>query len=318
MDIEKKIIGRWADIKNNSSNFYKLIDYFDFKQTRYLTIIRNLEFSVEQGVVEYKRSSLLPVFRLLEGLKYRAVTIEELKIQKENLDELLFVILVQRLFTSGSLKITDTGNAEGISVDSIEIGTILKDILSRIKENPDIRNHPAVKNILVQFTIYKNEKKTMEKLAENIKKPSSSFYENFKITFTKIFKSIRKNYEVILKEDAARIKRKNILLLIPIKQAGSILFRQAKDITKIATSFGFAETEKYKIREILNPVMRAKDATLARIDAELHLYEELGAGLQEATPRQNAEQISLRFNREIISILQKYMEKEFHLKETEQ
>ena len=229
MYIEKKIIGRWVDIRNNSSNFYKLIDYFDFKQTRYLNIIRNLEFSVEEGIIEYKQASLLPVFRLLEDLKYRAVTIAELKIQKENLDELLFIVLLQRLFTSGSLKITDAAKTGGISVESIEIRTILKDILSRIKENPDTRNHPAVKNILVQFTIYKNEKETMKKLADNIKdRASSSFYENFKITFTNIFASIRKNYAVILKEDAAKIKRRNILLLVPIKQAGPVLFRQAK------------------------------------------------------------------------------------------
>lgn len=312
MDIEKKIIGRWVDIRNNSSNFYKLIDYFDFKQTRYLNIIRNLELSVEQGIIEYKQTSLLPVFRLLEDLKYRAVTIADLKIQKENLDELLFVVLIQRLFTSGSLKITDTINAEGIPVDSIEIRTILRDILNRIKENPDARNNPAVKNILVQFAIYKNEKETMKKLADNIKdRASSSFYENFKITFANIFASIRKNYAVILKEDAAKIKRRNILLLVPIKQAGPVLFRQAKEISKISTSFRFAQTEKYKIREILLPVLRAKDSILSRINAEFHLYTEWGKGLQESMPGQNADQISLRFNREIIQALKKYMEKEY-------
>ena len=92
----------------------------------------------------------------------------------------------------------------------------------------------------------------MKKLVETMKnRASSSFYENFKITFTKIFASIRKNYAVILKEDVAKMKKKNILLLAPVKEVGPTLFRQAKDIAKISTCFGFAQTEKYKIREIL-------------------------------------------------------------------
>ena len=151
MDSGKKIIGRWVDVRNNSSNFYKIIDFFKFNENRFLTIIRNLELSVEQGIIEYKYSSLLPVFRLLEDLKYKAVTLPDLKLRQQSLDELLFVILIQRLFISGSLKITDPSQKGGISVETIEIKTILRDILSRIKEDPGLRNHPAFQRLLKEI-----------------------------------------------------------------------------------------------------------------------------------------------------------------------
>jgi hypothetical protein len=117
------------------------------------------------------------------------------------------------------------------------------------------------------------------------------------------------------------MKKKNILLLVPIKKAGPTLFRQAQDIAKISTCFGFAQTEKYKIREILLPVLRAKESTLSRITTELHLYTEWGKGVKEAAPGYYAEQISLHFNREIIQVLKKFMEKNYNtennIKETE-
>jgi hypothetical protein len=159
----------------------------------------------------------------------------------------------------------------------------------------------------------------MKKLSSNITtRSSSSFYENFKATFEKIFTSIRKNYAIILREDAEKIIKKNILATVQLKKAGAVLFNQAKEFSKIATTFSFARVEKYKIREILMPILRTKDNVLGLISWELKCYREMSRDLDEGVPEVNADRISLSFNKEIIAIIKKYVQKEFPVKEQEQ
>ncbi|MBN1699837.1 MAG: hypothetical protein JW881_20165 [Spirochaetales bacterium] len=318
-DLEKKIIGKWVDIRNVSTNFYKIMDYFKFTAPRFTSLLGKLGTSMEQGIVEFKRTSLLPMFRLLENLKFRAVFLDDMARQVEIIEEMLLVVLIQRLIALGNLKISSqTRIDELINAETIEIKSILHDILARIKENPELKKHSAIKNILVQFTIYQNENETMKKLSSNIKtRSSTSFYENFKVTFEKIFASIRRNYEIILREDAEKILKKNILTAVQLKKTGPVLFNQAKEFSKIATTFDFARTEKYKVREILLPILRTKDNVLGLIAWELKCYREMSRDLDEGVPETNADRISLGFNREIIGILKKYIQKEFQIKEEE-
>jgi len=310
-ELSKKIIGNWVDIRGVASNFYKITEYFQFNYQRLSSILSNLKFSSEQGIIEYKRTMLSPIFRLLDTLQYKSVSLDIFLKHGNTIEEIIFIILIQRLFARGTIKFSEKFNIdELISADNIEIDAILKDILTRITKRPELKNNLAIKNILIQFTIYTNEKKTMEKLSANIKShASNSFYENFKTTFNRIYSSIRKNYEIILKEDASKIMKKNILNLVSLKGVSSILYNQAKDFSRIKTTFDFVKTEKYKIRENLLPIFRKKDNFLGLITNELDLYNELGKTLEDV----NGDLIALSFCNELSIFITKYIKKTFNV-----
>jgi hypothetical protein len=311
-ELDKRIIGRWVDIREVSKHLFSIIEFFKLFKQDLSSIADKLRFSSEQGIVEYKRSGIFRLLRILEDVKYKSIGLDVLTSYKTDINHLLFVTLIQRLIGLGAVPLSRQSKSEdSISVDDIEISLILKDVLRRIKANPDFKKNPAIKNILVQFAVFKREKETLTKLNANIKnKSGSSFYKNFKETFDRIFVSIRKNYAMVLKEEASLVTRKNILTLVPIEKIAVICTQQAKLFNKIFATLDFAQNEKFKVREILMMLLRAKTVYLESIEDEMKLYREWGSALGGDNPDKTGIDISQGFKSELIAVLEKLIDKE--------
>ena len=141
-------------------------------------------------------------------------------------------------------------------------------------------------------------------------KPPQSFYDNFRATFSKIFASIRKHYAELLEEEAKTSRKRNILTLVPLKSAAPLFFRQAREFSKIEATIAFTQLEKYKMRETLLRILRAKGSTLTMIDGEEKLYRQMTAEI-EADTEKKAMELSFSFGSEIISVLKKHLEREY-------
>ncbi|MBN2737190.1 MAG: hypothetical protein JXR70_09435 [Spirochaetales bacterium] len=311
--LDKQIIGDWVDLREASRNFFSLIEFFKPGKSGLKKIILELENSIENGILEYKNIMLRPFFRLLEETKYKNVQISDIKNLGVQIKELLFVNQVQRLFTTGVISISQNKSFEHhLSAENIEINSILKDVLGRIKINPGLKSHVAIKNILVQISVYKREKALLEELTAKKGNKNQNFIDNFRKTFESIFKSIRKNYESLLKEEAAQFVHKNPLSLINIEKISHILFNQAKEFSAIISTLEFVLQEKYKIRAILLNLTKTQDTLKRLIQNEMKIYEQEAtlAGLSNTD-------ISREFCHEIISYLNKYSVKEYSQTEEE-
>jgi hypothetical protein len=314
-DLEKKIIGDWVDIREAAKHQYSIIDFFKLAKNEILSIIGELRLSNEQGIAEYKRSSLVGFFRAIEDVKYKSFGLETLAIHTSKIRHLIFVTLIQRLIALGTIQISDKGAEANISAHDIEIPLILRDVLARIKEDPELKKNLTVKNILVQFAVYKKEKETLDKLKSTARN-TSAFYNNFKETFERIFASIRKNYALLLNEEASLFTRKNILTMVPIANTGPMLFNQAKLFSQVLTTIDFVLVDKFKIRETLVGLLNKKDHYYSSIDDELKQYEEMIKAKKEPGSGQSALSISNAFNAEVRIVLEKYIEKEYPEEET--
>ena len=60
-----------------------------------------LRLSVEQGIIEFKRTMLSPVLVALETARYKSLDGDEMIEQERTLSALLFSVLVQRLAGRG-------------------------------------------------------------------------------------------------------------------------------------------------------------------------------------------------------------------------
>ncbi|MBN1524627.1 MAG: hypothetical protein JW904_09095 [Spirochaetales bacterium] len=305
--LSKKITGDWVDIGQAGLNITSLVDYFSLTTHSVATIADGLSSSTDQGIVEYKEHLTRPIFSLLDDVKFKSISFDALNAEKSSIDCVLFLTLIQRLFATKKVAVSqgEDGRISEIPRESIpDIKFILADVMARVKENPEYKQKTAVKMILTQLVIYQKERDTMEKLAPNITEPQkkAAFRENFQKTFRKITDSIQKYYGELLieQQNETRDKReesKFSLSQLELKTLVPFFTRQSKEIARIRSIISFAIEGRYKVREILVRVHGEEKSVLSLYEQELSMYRKMGNTL--AVPA-TAETISNSFALEIV------------------
>jgi hypothetical protein len=279
-DLNKKLSGNWIDIRNNINDYQKLKDYFKLATADLKIQYERLKFAVEQGMLEYKQVVLSPLYRFFENIKYENPTMEEIEKQIRFVSGLLLVVLIQRLFCEGELKIPGTGEALTEDVFSKEddwsIKEILQDLNRRLQAKPSLRVEPTVKNLLLQVARIKKEKETMHKLLPTIRQEAKVAYlNNFKQVFKEIEDKIKRYYLVLIQDElnpAAEDVNQPETFFQQMKKLGPILTQQCEKLAKLRTTLIYAKDEKYKIRELLYELTNEKKHFMPLLDKEADVY----------------------------------------------
>lgn len=308
-DLEKRITGDWIDIREAGGDHYSLQEFLDIKVPDIDSQISALRASIDEGAPEYKRTLLHSVFLTLESAKFQSLSTDDLEAHRPKLSGLLFTILVQKLLCSGAIPVDRREKPEEIATEGIELNTIISELKERIDRQPELQKHPAVKNIYMQLNIYQKEKEKMQELSPKIKEDmESTFKQNFEEAFERIFESIRKNYSIILSEEAARkraAKEKDILKLLPIKSLVPLLTEQATEISRIRSTLAFAAEDKYKTRSMLVNLYEDREKLLSLVEAESRTYLDLCSQAERPNPKECAGNTAARFREELVRILER-------------
>jgi len=307
--LEKRITGDWIDIREAGGDHYSLQEFLSIKVPDINSQISALSASIDEGAPEYKRTLLHSVFLTLESAKFQSLSTDELEAHRPKLGGLLFTTLVQKLLCSGTIPVGRREKPEEIATEGIELNTIISELKERIDRQPELQKHPAVKNIYMQLNIYQKEKEKMQELSPKIKEDmESTFKQNFEEAFERIFESIRKNYSIIISEEAARKRaalEKDILKLLPIKNLVPLLTEQATEISRIRSTLAFAAEDKYKIRSILVNLYEGRERVLSMVEAENRAYLDLCSQAERANPKECAGNTAARFREELVRILER-------------
>ena len=310
VELERRISGDWIEAREAASDQHALIKLFRLNADRLHDIARSLRLCVEEGVLEYKGALLRPVFVSLEAMQYQSVSFVELELHDRPLENLLFVILLQRLVCSGVIAPPRGRSVMPIPTESIGVNAILADIKQRIRLNADFQKHPAVKNIFVQVTIYQKEKKQMEELLPTIKEDKrETFRRNFQEVFRRIFDSIRKNYaDLLAEEDSRRLEQEghaDILYQASLKSLVPLLNDQAKALSRLRSTLAFARSDKYKTRAVLVSVFKDKAFFLGLMDKENAAYARLCAELGRKSGLDCPAVLGKRLGGELVRVIEK-------------
>jgi hypothetical protein len=306
--LQKRVSGDWIDLREAGSDPYTLSDFFKFSANRLGKVAADLRLSVEEGLLEYKLSILRPVFASLESQQYQSVPAEELQAHEQPLAELLLVTLLERLICSGTIPLARTRPQQAVSTEDLQVGAILADIKRRLQVDPAFRAHPAVKNILVQVSLYQREKKKMEDLLPTIRQDNRDvFRRNFQSTFQRIFDSIRKNFSDILTAEEARKRdlegKEDVLVQGSIRRLAPFLLEQAREFSRVRSTLAFAREEKYKTRAVLVSLYRERQEILAAVDRERERYGTLCGDLAARTRIDCPASLSERLRNELIRVV---------------
>ena len=284
--LQKKIDGDWIETREASKSMPTLFDYLEIDPSVLRQHVDRLRHSVEQGIVECKRSWIGPVFMSLENMKYKTLDLAEMDKQRRAVDVVLLTTLAQRLITMGAVQLaSDHKKGDGESPgDKLEINAIISVIRERITQDPNLRQHAAVKNILMQVNLYTREYGKMKDLLANIKpEKRRTFVENFQTRFGGIFASIKKSYAA-LEIDETPVAGKSILNTVRMDELTSFLAGQAQGLSEVRSTLVFARDERYRMRELIVGLYERREETLKLIDRETVEYAKI-CGASVSTPR---------------------------------
>jgi len=280
VELEKRISGDWIELKETANDYHSLLDFLALSPPQLAEAAARLRLSVEQGIVEYKRTCLSPVLVALETARYKSLAVEEMRTQETSLMIILFTVLVQRLLAAELLPLSKRSEEKkSFGVEQMHVNVILADINSRIKGNPALRANSAIKNILMQVQLYNRENQKMRELLPTIKpEMQTSFLANFTRTFNDIIGSIRRNYlSILVAEAEARKARQQgfSLALMPLKELAPFLTNQARELARMRSTLAFAREEKYKTREVLVSLYESRHDILRLVEDEVKLYRRM-------------------------------------------
>lgn len=259
MELDKYVHSDWFEIREKYDNVFSLDEYMDLTVPQLEEIIQSIRLSVEEGVLEYKRMIISRILSFIESLKFDTKQFAEIGDYALLSTKLLYVILLQRLFSTGQIvpgrqeKEKDPEEMEEQYKEK-DIKTIMSELSSMVKEDAALIQKQEVKNILLQFKIYQKELEEMNKLKNNIPKEKlPSFLNNFKNTIDGITKKVQDNYSRILKEKsapAAPVFGRGDLRAHSLSGLTTVFQKQAELGSKIRSRFLFARNERYNTREI--------------------------------------------------------------------
>lgn len=312
VDLEKRITGDWIDLRERLNDLLALLDLLKLSPEDLKATADKLRLCVEQGIVEFKRSSLSPILAVLETVRYKSLALEEISEQQRSFTLLLLVVLVQRLIAMELIPMTKAPEEKrDFGIGDMQVNVILSDINARLKANPSIRAHPAIKNILMQVQVYKRENAKLKELLPTIKpEMRTSFLGNFTKAFTEIIASIRKQYLSLLQEEeAARENKKKSfsLALVPLKELNPLLMSQAKEFSRMRSTLAHARDEKYKTREILVRLYDERHDAVRMIEEELKVYRTMCRDVTSFGPEACVAGIADGFRQEIVGVLEKQL-----------
>lgn len=287
--LTKKIRGDWFDLREIADEPFELEEYFSFDKTRLTSVSEELRLAVERGAPEYKNRKLSELYAFLDSYQYDSRGYETLARLAASFSELLYVTLLQRLIATGVVKVRCPKGSESSESSPLPgLKDIVQDVQERIAKNPELRTNETVKNILMQVSIYRNELARMKELEPKIlPDKKASFLKNFKDRFGEITSKIQEHYRVIAEQDqkqaASQIEETHPLKRYNLKPLGKLLSDQASEISQLRSTLQYANSERYKVRDILSGITDRRERTRMLIQMETSKYAEItGPGVSPA------------------------------------
>jgi len=309
-DLERRISGDWIELREKANDLYSLLDWLAVPPAQMLSAATVLRHSVEQGIIEFKRTQFAPVLVSLEAARYKSLAADDMVAQERSLSVILLVTLLQRLLcTEGVPMARPREQKRDFGVEGLQVSAILGDLNARVKADPSLRTHPAVKNVLMLVQRYNAENRKMRELIPTIKpEMRTSFLGNFTRTFEEIIGSIRRQYSTLLQEDAAADKARKegfSLALLPLKELAPLLASQAKEVSRFRSTLAHAREEKYKTREALVRLYDSRQVALKLVEDESKLYRRLCQRIQQDSIDGCASAVASGLRDEVAALMEK-------------
>lgn len=305
-DRERRIRVDWQQVKAAGKDLEARAETLELEREDLEEQLEPLRLSVEEGIIEYKRGLLAPVFRQLDDARYRSLSTTSIAALAKKLGVFVYIAMLQKLIADGVYPPRDRqAKIDGTNEQpETDVKEIIAEIQERVKNEPGLKTRQPAKNILMQLSRYSRELESFKEFTTRApKEQATAAAANFRVTTEEIFTSIRRNYDQLLADGKSAIKTEpgNILLTVDLKSLSALYASQAEQASAIRSVVEFAREEQYGTRELLIEMADKKESLDQLIRNESEKYRALG--LREERAREIARsfvaEISRRVEREI-------------------
>ena len=273
--LQSAVAGHWIEVREAARTLHDITELIAPGQEALTRHASRLRLAVEQGVTEYKRAVLQPVFTRLEELSYRTVNSAGLQELERELGVLIWCTAVQKLIAEGKITVTRE-TPEEPHTPSFEVREIMAQIQQAVQQDASVKQDPAVKNILLQITKYRNEAARLKSLTKTApEKQRAAILKNFQASFADIFQSIKKNYAEFAEREALKNAppSRNPLERYPIAELAKLYPPQLEQFARVRATIAYTRREQQGIRETLLKLSADKPTVFSPIRSELAAYE---------------------------------------------
>lgn len=287
-DLDKQIAGDWYEIRSTLDDPDTLIDHLEISPEEFTGGAKQLRFSVDQGIIEYKGSLIHTMMAPLKSLKWDSKAITSLEREVRLAAMAVLTPAVQRLFAMKKLRLYSVRGeeieeepkaAEGDKENVPDVKTIVAEVQEMVRQKPDLRTNSEVKRIMAQLKYYNTELEKMRSLEPNIPpEKKEGFRKNFQATFREIVEKIRGAYQTLIDEEFKEnrpAENQPLLKRYDFSSLDNLFREQVRNAARIYSTIEFARKERFQMREILIELAAGEPYYIGLFSRELEMYKKL-------------------------------------------
>jgi hypothetical protein len=270
-ELRRKINYYWLEIRELPRQPLRAKKFLQIKEAGLAQLTQNLRESTEEGVLEYKRRSFNKVFQFLAHLSRSTPTHTELLKEKEHIRLLMYLLILQNSFHNG----TNLPPKEKVMEEGpkrLPVAKIIQELQQQISRNPEMKNQQEVKNLFIDFSMYKREHENFAKLSPNISDDRApTFFSNFKEKIDAIVDDINRSYHKIITEEERENKKKEQTVKrsrYQSDQLSQIQLSLSQELTRILVTLDVALQEAFQFREPLLKLTERKEPVFLLLEEE--------------------------------------------------
>lgn len=278
MDLaDKRITGDWIDIRENLHQPQRLRTQLKLDGQRLSLLARDLRQSSLEGVLEVKRRALNAIFSFIGSLARTTPGLDECQHIEGEMRLLIFLCALEGMFAAGILKpVVEKTGLEQPKAKTVP--QLFQEVQARLAAEPELKADPHLKNILVDFQLYKKEHEQFSALSPNIPDDRApQFLANTKARLDAIQATANDHFRKFLQQenqaalDALAREKEQALRVAGLTKLMSV---QAQEISRLRSVLLHALQEGIRLRESLLRLLPKKEPVQALLDEELKLLDE--------------------------------------------
>jgi chemotaxis protein histidine kinase CheA len=274
IELEKRVSGDWFDLKEAVSDPVAAAAAAGLDPIALKQIADRLRYSVEEGIMEFKRTTLLSILSTLDSLTYDSRAFTSLESGAVEAAAASWACLQQRRIALGREKIEETRERgahlqEEKKEPPVDTATVFETVHKLFSKYPELKNEPAGKMVILQLKQYRQEMAKLKELMENIpQEKRKPLRENFAYRLHEILEKVQQGCET-LQESVAETEKDDkeetegfVLTRVDQEKLASLskrFLQEAEHFNRFRSVMRFAIEEKYRSRQSLMSLKKTGD-----------------------------------------------------------
>lgn len=294
--LDARAKAEWTRIHHAVRNPYDMDRLLSVDRDNLSEVLGDLEASSGDGITDFKRRAINPVFSLLDNARYRGIDHASISRQLTYLTSTVYVIGIQRGICEAEFRIRsrpqkpqvqaeakpETAAGRASESGSLDLRAIMADIAAMVSEDPAVRNRQEFKTLVNAVQKYREELATLQKLVGSAPRSRDAYVESFRANVAELTERIARAHHVLVAPPPPEeTDTRPPLARVPLSELTPVLMSQLRQLARVRGTLLFVLEEQQEVRETLVALADSREEVFATITEEDHAFPRLLSGASD-------------------------------------